>query len=61
VDVHVGVSAPTNPLHLRAMVIRACARMALHRVPRRALSSVGADHADETSPFKGVAFGLNTL
>jgi hypothetical protein len=59
VDVHVGVSAPTNPLHLRAMVIRACARMALHRVPRRALSSVGA--ADETSPFKGVAFGLNTL
>jgi hypothetical protein len=43
------------------MVIRACARMALHRVPRRALSSVGADHADETSPFKGVAFGLNTL
>jgi hypothetical protein len=43
------------------MVIRACARIALQRVHRRALSSVGADHAAATSPFKGVAFGLNTL
>jgi len=42
-------------------MLRACARTALQRVPRRALSSVGADHSPATSQFKGVAFGLNML